>query len=332
MQKSSDGYAPEPGNLAAVLEQMPELRDPEMPEYTIHEYETLLDSANMSPKHWLDIAHDIRDHYSAYDGFIVLHGTDTMAYTASALPFMLRGLDKPVILTGSQIPLCEIRNDGRDNIITALIIAANYAIPEVCLYFGERLLRGCRSKKVNADGFRAFDSPNFPPLGTAGIDISINWELIIEPEVKDNTLSPGLQIQELEDHVVAALRIFPGISAQLVDNLLQPPLKGLVLEAYGVGNGPAQDSDFIDALRRASDRGVVMVDCSQCLRGRVDLRGYKTGAALANAGVISGYDMTVEAALAKLYYLFSAGYDPEQVKSMIQKNLRGELTASLMRE
>jgi L-asparaginase len=170
MKRTRAGYTPQAGYLQALMTEMPELRHDSMPAYTIHDYRPLLDSSNMTPSEWVTIAHDIAGHYREYDGFVVLHGTDTMAYTASALPFMLHGLGKPVVITGSQIPLCEIRNDARENLITSLLIAANHDIPEVCLYFGGKLLRGCRAVKVSADGFAAFDSPNFPPLGTVGIE------------------------------------------------------------------------------------------------------------------------------------------------------------------
>lgn len=322
MTKTPDGYAPAYGFLEAQIAAMPELRSDLMPEYDIHEYDPLLDSANMTPAEWLKIAQDIADHYDGYDGFIVLHGTDTMAYTASALPFMLQGLRKPVILTGSQIPLCEVRNDARANMITVMMIAAQFAIPEVCLYFGHQLLRGCRSVKVNADGFDAFASPNYPPLGEVGIGIDIDWDVVLPPPETPDVL----QVKELGAATVGALRLWPGISAQVVHNILQPPLKGLVLEAYGVGNGPTNNFEFLDALRQAAGRGVVIVDCSQCLKGTVNLEGYATGSALAQVGVLSGYDMTTEAALAKLVYLFSQDLDADSIKRLLQTNLRGELT------
>ncbi len=323
MRKLQYGYAPERGYLEQQMATMPELHDATIPAYTIHEYDELLDSANMMPAHWTLIAEDIERNYQDYDGFIVLHGTDTMAYTASALAFMLQHLAKPVILTGSQIPLCEVRNDARENIITALMIAADYPVPEVCLFFGSKLLRGCRAVKVSATGLEAFDSPNFPPLGIAGVNISIKHHLVLPtptpPDVK-------LSIGKIGDHVVAALRIFPGISGKMIENILHPPLKGLVLEAYGVGNGPEQNTGFIKALKDATDRGVVIVDTTQCLYGTVAIQEYATGSALAEAGVISGYDMTAEAALTKLFYLFSRGYASEQVKQLMQQNLRGEMT------
>ncbi len=323
MQPTVEGYAPAPGYLAAQLAATPELRDAAMPDYTIHEYDPLLDSSNMMPADWLKIAQDIAAHYDDYDGFIVLHGTDTMAYTASALPFMLQGLAKPVILTGSQLPLWEVRNDARENLITVMQIAAAYTIPEVCLYFGDKLLRGCRAVKVNAVGFDAFDSPNYPPLGTVGIHIDVHWENILSPP------APGpLTIQPFGAAHVGTLRLFPGMDFDVVANVLRPPLQGLILETYGVGNGPVNNRAFMTALEDAIACGVVIVDCTQCLKGTVDLEGYATGSALARIGVVSGFDMTVEAALAKLFYLFSleAAVGSDFVKQQMQMNLHGELT------
>jgi L-asparaginase len=322
MNRTRRGYFPEPGYLQRQMDSMAELRHASMPAFTIHEYDPLLDSSNMTPAQWVKIARDLADHYDRFDGFVVLHGTDTMAYTASALPFMFSGLAKPVIITGSQIPLCEVRNDARENLITSLLIAANYAIPEVCLYFGGRLLRGCRAVKVSADGFAAFASPNVPALGNVGIEIEINWDLVRRPRGRQR-----LRVHEFQPGVVvSALRLFPGISPDLVRNVLRPPLQGLVLEAYGVGNGPDQDAQFIAALAEATGRDVVIVDCTQCLEGTVNLAEYAAGSALAQAGVISGYDMSAEAALTKLYALFSRGYSPARVKREMQRDLRGEMS------
>ena len=322
MKKTGDGYRPLPGFLCELMAKMPELRDPLMPAFEIHEYDPLIDSSNMSPKLWLHIARDIATHYEAFDGFVVLHGTDTMAYTASALPFMLQGLAKPVILTGAQIPLCEIRNDARENLITAMMIAADHAIPEVCLFFGHQLLRGNRSVKINANGFDAFDSPNFPALGTAGFGIDIRWDLVSPPPARTEPIA----VKAFAESKVAALRLFPGISAHVVRNILAPPIKGLVLETYGVGNAPDNDPDLLKVLTQACDRGVVIVNCTQCLRGRVYASAYATGTSLGRTGVISGYDMTAEAALAKLFYLFSLNLSIEKVKEQMQANMHGELT------
>ncbi|MCX6027872.1 MAG: asparaginase [Chloroflexi bacterium] len=334
MRRTADGYAPAPGWLAAQMAAMPELADPRMPSYDIHEYDPLLDSSNMQPADWVAIGQDICAHYDGYDGFIVLHGTDTMAYTASALPFFLQGLAKPVIITGSQIPLCEVRNDARSNLITSMLIAAEYPVPEVCLYFGQKLLRGCRAVKVDAAGLDAFDSPNYPPLGVVGVEIQIDRTHLGGQYARHKTKTakrgePGIALATpVAAATVGAFRLFPGLSPDLLRNVLQPPLQGLVLEAYGAGNGPDRDAAFLEVLAEATGRGVVVVAITQCLAGAVRLGEYAAGSALARAGVISGHDMTAEAALCKLFYLFSAGYGPEVVKQKLGESLCGELTVA----
>jgi len=320
MTLTKDGYSPTPGFLKIQMENILELKNGLMPEYTINEYNPLLDSASMTPNKWVAIAQDIADNYHDYDGFVVLHGTDTMAYTASALSFMLEGLKKPVIITGSQIPICEIRNDARGNLITAILIAGNYNIPEVCLYFGDRLLRGNRTVKVSADQLNAFDSPNFAPLGTVGVDIKINWDLM------HRNKKEKLTIHGFAQHSIGTLRLFPGIRADVVENILKPPIEGLVLETYGVGNIPDQNEALIKVLQKANERGLVIVACTQSLQGTVDLSAYKAGSILEKIGVISGFDMTTEAALTKMYYLFSRGYNVDEIRKLMQINIVGELT------
>ncbi|HSR50895.1 MAG TPA: asparaginase [Acidobacteriota bacterium] len=320
MRRSDKGYVPEPGYLGKLMSEMAELKQEAMPEYVINEYEPLVDSSKMRPSGWLRIAGDIARVYDDFDGFVVLHGTDTMAYTSSALSFILPGLGKPVIVTGSQIPLCEIRSDARENLINSLLIAADYSVPEVCLCFGNALFRGNRVVKVHADGLDAFDSPDFPPLAEAGVDIEIKWNLIHRPKQP----ARHLMLEDLKPCKVGALRLFPGISSDMVKGMLEP-LDGLVLEAFGIGNGP-DDEDFLQVLQQATDRGVVIVACTQCLRGRVDLSSYATGRRLAQAGVVSGYDMTAEAALAKLFCLLGSSRPPQEVRVLAQTNLRGELS------
>jgi L-asparaginase len=316
MRRTAAGYAPEPGYLAGLLDALPELR--RAADYTLVEHEPLLDSANFRPRDWLRIAREIVARAEDHDGFVVLHGTDTMAYTASALAFMLRGLGRPVVLTGSQIPLCELRTDARENLLTALLLAAaDEPIPEVGLYFGSRLLRGCRAVKVSAKGFDAFDSPNFPPLAVAGIDVDVAWELVRRDD-------GPVALPERLDAVVGALRLFPGLSAELVRNALREPLQGLVLEAFGAGNAPGDDPELLEAMAGASARGVVIVGITQCLRGSVDLGAYATGSALARAGVVAGADLTLEAAVAKLVYLLST--EPARARELMARSLCGELT------
>jgi lysophospholipase len=333
MHPGEHGYAPRGGYLADQLAALPQFHDPARPRFTsppsrfgsrvhfdIIEYDPLLDSSNMGMEDWVRIARDIERNYERYEAFVVLHGTDTMAYTASALSFMLESLGKTVIITGSQIPLCETRNDAIDNLLGALTIAGHYVIPEVCLYFANKLLRGNRAQKRDASGLDAFDSANFPPLVDVGIHVDVRWEHVRTPADAPFT------VQSVLDPNVAALRLFPGITAEIISNYIRPPLKGLVLETYGAGNAPDRRKDFLDALRAAADRGLVIVNCTQCSRGVVTA-DYATGAALARAGVIAGADMTAEAALTKLSYLFGKGLAPDEVRRRMQSDLRGELTA-----
>ncbi|PWV64372.1 asparaginase [Plasticicumulans acidivorans] len=321
MVPSASGYVPAPGFLARLRQALPQLDAPTVPDFELYEYAELLDSANMRPDDWNRIAADIAARHDAYDGFVVLHGTDTMAYTASALSFMLEGLRKPVILTGSQIPLCEPRNDARDNLLDALILAGHCGIAEVCVAFNGVLLRGNRTTKVKAEGLGAFESPNLPPLAELGIDIRIHRERVRAPAALPFRLRP------FGDAEVAALRLFPGIRADFLRRALAEPLAGLVLEAYGAGNGPARDPDVLAALTQASARGVVIVVVTQCLEGRAELGTYAAGSALAAAGCVGGQDMTAEAALTKLAYLFAEGLSAAEVRAAIRCDLRGELSA-----
>lgn len=319
MQRSAHGYVPQAGFMENCLANMPEFHRSEMPDYVIHEYTPLIDSSDMTPSDWQRIAEDIRDHYDDFDGFVVLHGTDTMSYTSSALSFMLENLNKPVIITGSQIPLAELRSDGQQNLLNSLYIAANYPIHEVSLFFNNQLFRGNRSTKVHADGFHAFDSPNFPPLLDAGIQIKWNAGTPAEPT------SGPLQLHSIKPQPVGVVTLYPGISVDVIGNILRQPVRALILLTYGVGNAP-QNAAMLNLLAEASARGVVIINLSQCLRGKVNMDGYATGNALADAGVLSGYDMTTEAALTKLHFLLSQDLSPEAIRQQMQANIRGELT------
>lgn len=318
MQKTSRGYAPAKGHLQKAMAQLPELNNPDMPLYTIYEYEQPIDSANMMPQDWYQIGKHIQQQYDHYDGFLILHGTDTMAYSASALSFMLENLNKPVILTGSQLPLFEARSDARENLINALLLASLYPIPEVCIYFNNKLFRGNRSKKIDAASFTAFDSPNYPALGKIGTDIRIRHELI-----REAALAP-LRLQEIKTVNINTLRLFPGVSPGLFRQFIQMPLQALVLETYGVGTAP-QEPRFLAAIKEAVDQGILIINCSQCAHARVKMSDYAAGNALLEAGVISGADMTVEAAIAKLFYLFSKDLSLADIKLQMTRNLRGEL-------
>jgi len=319
MQRSTQGYIPVSGHLQQQLAQMPEFHRPEMPDFTIHEYQPLMDSSDMTPADWQHIADDIAANYDNYDGFVILHGTDTMAFTASALSFMLENLSKPVIVTGSQIPLEELRSDGQINLLNSLYIAANYPINEVSLFFNNRLYRGNRSTKAHADGFDAFSSPNLPPLLEAGIHIR---RLNTPPAPRG--LGP-LIVHTVVPQPIGVVTIYPGMSADVVSNFLRQPVKALILRSYGVGNAPQQGA-FIHELREACTRGIIVINLTQCMSGKVNMGGYATGNALAQAGVISGADMTVEAALTKLHYLLSQQQDVSTIRAAMSQNLRGELT------
>ena len=319
MQPSENGYIPVAGFLADTVKNMPEFHRPEMPEFVINEYDSLIDSSDMTPAHWMQIARDIKANYQQYDGFIILHGTDTMAYTASALSFIFEGLSKPVIVTGSQIPLAELRSDGQTNLLNALYVAANYPIPEVSLFFNNKLLRGNRSRKTDADGFNAFTSPNFPMLLEAGINIDILAGELAEPNNK------AVQLKEIIPQPVGVITLYPGVSELVLRNTLKQPVKALILLSYGVGNAP-QNAAVLKELKSAYDNQILVVNCTQCVHGRVNMQGYATGKALQDVGVVSGMDMTPEAALAKLHFLLSQNVDFEESRQLMSTDIRGELT------
>jgi L-asparaginase len=320
MKPSDKGFIPEPGYFSEQIKKLPELAYPDMPEVTMHEYENLLDSSNITPDDWYRIATDIETNYNDYDGFIVLHGTDTMAYTASALSFMLKNLSKPVIVTGSQIPWSQMRTDARDNLITSIFLASAYPIPEVTLYFHNRLYRGNRARKTDASGFHAFESPNFPQLVKVGSRINVNQSFVLE------NLNKPLKVNRIRESQVVVLTLFPGFSAETLEAVLNSGIRGVVLMTYGMGNAPCNDMKFLHLLSAANHAGIIIVNCTQCLKGSVDMTSYETGHELLNAGVISGFDMTPEATLTKLSYLISSGRSNNEIKQAMQTSLRGELT------
>ena len=320
MQQSSRGFIPVPGFLTDTVKRMPEFYRPEMPEFDIHEYHPVIDSSDMTPAHWLSIAKDIQANYQHYDGFVVLHGTDTMAYTASALSFMLENLQKPVIITGSQIPLAQLRSDGQVNLLNALYLAANYPIPEVSLFFNNQLFRGNRATKADADGFNAFASPNLPPLLEAGIHIKL-----LAGKLSNSTEALPLQVAEITPQPISVVTLYPGITTDVISNMLAAPVRALIIKSFGVGNAP-QRPELLKVLENASNSGQVLVNCTQCFKGKVNMDGYATGNALRRAGVISGFDMTLEASLTKLHYLLSKPLSPEQIRIQMQQDLRGEVT------
>ncbi|HPZ86748.1 MAG TPA: type I asparaginase [Flavihumibacter sp.] len=294
-------------------------------EVDVHAFNPPLDSSNMQPAIWVDLAGIIGKKYDGYDGFVILHGSDTMAFTASALSFLLENLGKPVILTGSQLPIGEIRTDARENIITALEIAAarkggKALVPEVCIYFDYQLFRGNRSKKYNAEKFEAFYSMNYPPLAEAGINIKYQREAIVKaPEA-------ALKLHSKLDNQVAVLKIFPGINAATVDAILATPgCKAVILETFGSGNA-STEAWFIAALQKAIARGLIIVNITQCDGGAVELGRYETSAQLQKIGVWSGHDLTFEAALAKLMFLLAQKHSRKRLRELMETSLRGELT------
>lgn len=324
MAVDPDTNALVPFDFENISRKVPELKKFDFEVNSIS-FDPLVDSSEMSPEIWAKLGGLIEANYSEYDGFVVLHGTDTMAYTASALSFMLHNLQKPVILTGSQLPLGAIRTDGKENLLTALEIAAAHKnqqalVPEVCIYFQDKLFRGNRTTKYNAEHFRAFRSDNYPPLAEVGLHIKYNY-----PYIRYTTLSGTFSVASRMDNNVALLKIFPGINENVVRSVLEAPgIRGVVLETYGSGNAPTLDW-FIKALRDAIDRGVIIMNVTQCLAGNVEMWRYETGRHLLNMGVVSGHDITTEAALTKLMYLLGNSPTEEELKMNLNESLKGEI-------
>ncbi|MCT4604198.1 MAG: asparaginase [Marinifilum sp.] len=321
---------PETGSLIPfdfdhILKQVPELKEFGY-ELTSIAFDPLIDSSNLNPDVWVKIAELIKENYSKYDGFVVLHGTDTMSFTASALSFMLDNLQKPVILTGSQLPIGTLRTDGKENLITAIEIAAAYKngqamVPEVCIVFENQLFRGNRTTKHNAEHFNAFYSYNYPDLAKIGININYNYSAIHYP-----SQPKVLEISTEFDTNIAILKIFPGITKQVVDSILNiKGLKGIVMETYGAGNAPT-DKWFIDSIKSAIDKGIIVYNITQCAAGSVEMGLYETSLELLNAGVVSGHDITTEAAISKLMFILGKKLNNAQTKLLLNKSLKGELS------
>ena len=318
MVKSDKGYVPSGAAFLQLLQSLPEFSNPDFPEYETIVFSPLLDSSDIAVDEWNKLGRTIASRYNACDGFVVLHGTDTMAYSASALSFMLENLDKPVVFTGSQIPLYELRSDGRDNLISAILLAASDKIHEVCIYFGGQLLRGNRSTKLSSDGMHAFDSPNYPPLVKAGINFKF--------QLADDLPAPTgpFRLQTFEFMPLGVIKVFPGIQFELFESIMIERLKGVVLESFGAGNIPSATTALLPILKKAHENGTIVVVRSQCPEGKVNLGTYAASSALKEIGAVDGGDMTTEAALAKLYYLLSKGYEPAKIKELMEKNIRGE--------
>lgn len=326
MNRNPHTGALEPFNFEHLLNNVPELKQFSI-NIATYQFDPPIDSSDMSPALWIDLAHIIANNYEQYDGFVILHGTDTMAYTASALSYMLENLTKPVILTGSQLPIGQLRTDGKENLITSIEIASakhddgTAMVPEVGIYFNGHLLRGNRTTKQSADEFDAFESFNYPHLVEAGVNITYKEEHIIRP----NRLRPMTPHFRLDNNVIV-FTIFPGIREDLVRHIIATPnLRSIVMRTYGSGNAP-QKAWLLNALREATAQGKTIINISQCMAGKVEMGRYDTGYQLKSAGIISGYDSTVESAVTKLMYLQARFDDPKTVRDYMTRSIRGEIS------
>jgi len=314
-----------PINFEQIMENVPELERLNC-KIMVHSFEHIIDSSNMNPHIWSEIAGLIRDNYDKVDGFVVLHGSDTMAFTSSALSFMLENLSKPVIFTGSQLPISAIRTDAKENLMTAIEIAKakkqdRSRVPEVCIYFDYKLFRGNRAFKYNSSKFEAFRSPNYPILAESGVHLKFSINDIRQP------VEGPLKVHKRLASDVAVLKLYPGISAKVVENILSADARGIVMETFGAGN-TTTDKWFTDLLKGAIADGKVILDISQCKVGTVELGRYETSRELKDMGIANGYDMTYEAAITKMMFLLGQYEDPLIIKELLETDLRGELTVS----
>ncbi|MBQ6767064.1 MAG: type I asparaginase [Prevotella sp.] len=316
----------EPFDFEHLLNNVPELKQFDV-QIETYQFDPPIDSSDMTPARWTELSHVIADHYDDYDGFVVLHGTDTMAYTASALSYMLENLTKPVIFTGSQLPIGMLRTDGKENLITSIEMAAakdengKARVPEVGIYFNGRLLRGNRTTKQSAEEFNAFESFNYPHLADAGVEILYHTDRILHPQW-GKPLIPHFRL----DNNVIIFSLFPGIREDLVRHIIATPnLRSIVMRTFGSGNAP-QRPWVMQALREATQRGKIVINISQCMQGCVEMGRYDTGYQLQEAGVISGYDSTVESAVTKLMFLQSHYEDPLTIRQLMTQSIRGEIT------